>query len=151
MKAAGAKLFLQLDKLKEFRNDVYEKAKVFEKQTKKWHEKMTLRRKFIPRQQVTLYNPPESCPWIRLNSNGRDHNHSQNTPFWFFEVERQDGIISQINGQRCKHLLWRTRAKHVTDSSWKFKLDHTDNVKLMTLKKSFLDDKSSFFSLFWII
>ena len=56
LKVAGEKRLLQLNEIKEFRNDAYENAKIYKERTKKWHDKQILRREFAPGQQVLLFN-----------------------------------------------------------------------------------------------
>ena len=53
---AGAKRFLQLNKLEELRNDSYENAKIYKEQTKKWHDKHVLRREFKEVDKILIFN-----------------------------------------------------------------------------------------------
>ena len=41
--ASGEQRLLQLSEMKEFRNDVYENAKIYKERTKRWHDKQILR------------------------------------------------------------------------------------------------------------
>ncbi|XP_073046163.1 uncharacterized protein [Primulina eburnea] len=56
LKASGEVRKLQLSEMDEFRNDAYENAKIYKEQTKKWHDKIIVRRELKPGQQVLLYN-----------------------------------------------------------------------------------------------
>lgn len=51
-KAVDERHLLQLNELEDFRNEVYESAKIYKEQTKKWHDKQILKREFTPGQQV---------------------------------------------------------------------------------------------------
>ncbi|XP_073063938.1 uncharacterized protein [Primulina eburnea] len=51
MGASGEQRLLQLNEMEEFRNDVYENAKIYKEKTKIWHDKQILRRDFEPGQQ----------------------------------------------------------------------------------------------------
>ncbi|XP_075515708.1 uncharacterized protein LOC142550519 [Primulina tabacum] len=56
LKASGDVRKLQLSEMDEFRNDAYENAKIYKEQTKKWHDKIIVRRELKPGQQVLLFN-----------------------------------------------------------------------------------------------
>ena len=47
---------MQLNELEEFHQHAYEEAKLYKERTKFWHDKRVLKRKFMPRQKVLLYN-----------------------------------------------------------------------------------------------
>ena len=47
---------LQLNELDELRNESYNNARIYKDRTKRWHDKMIMRREFSPGQQVLLYN-----------------------------------------------------------------------------------------------
>ena len=46
LKASGDQRLLQLSEKEEFHNDAYMNAKIYKKQTKKWHDEQILRREF---------------------------------------------------------------------------------------------------------
>ena len=46
LKVVGEKRLLQLNELKEFRQEAYENAKLFKERNKMWHDKIILRREF---------------------------------------------------------------------------------------------------------
>ena len=45
-KLAGEKRLLQLNELDEFRNEAYEKARIYKEKTKAWHDKHIMRKEF---------------------------------------------------------------------------------------------------------
>ena len=53
---AGAKIFLQLNELKELRNDSYENARIYKEKTKKWHDKHVMRKEFHEDDKVLIFN-----------------------------------------------------------------------------------------------
>ena len=55
-KLVGEKRFLQLNELDEFRNEVYENARIYKEKKKTWHDKHIMRKAFAPGQQVLLFN-----------------------------------------------------------------------------------------------
>ena len=56
MQFAGERRLLQLNELKEFRNEAYKNAKMYKERTKSWHDKHIFRREFKIGQNVLLYN-----------------------------------------------------------------------------------------------
>ena len=56
LKEACEKIFLQLNELEELRNDSYENAKIYEEQTKKWHDKHVFRKEFKEGDKVLIFN-----------------------------------------------------------------------------------------------
>ena len=56
LKAARANRLLQLNELEELYTDVYVNARIYKKQTKKWHDRVILRCDFQLGQQVLLFN-----------------------------------------------------------------------------------------------
>ena len=55
-KVAGEKRMLQLSELDEFRNVVYENARIYKEKTKAWHDKHIMRKEFEAGQRVLLFN-----------------------------------------------------------------------------------------------
>ena len=56
LQAAGEKCLLQLNEMDEFWNQVYENAKLYKEQVKRWHDKKIINREFRPGQKVLLFN-----------------------------------------------------------------------------------------------
>ncbi|XP_075479358.1 uncharacterized protein LOC142520239 [Primulina tabacum] len=56
LQASGNMRKLQLTEMEEFRNEAYENTKIYKEHTKKWHDKLNIRRELKPRQQVLLFN-----------------------------------------------------------------------------------------------
>ena len=54
--AAKEERLLQLNELKELRNEAYDNAIIYKDKTKKWHDQKILRKEFKAREQVLLYN-----------------------------------------------------------------------------------------------
>ncbi|XP_073120723.1 uncharacterized protein [Henckelia pumila] len=104
MKAAGEERLLQLHEIEEFRNHSYENAKLYKEQTKKWHDKILLKREFEPGQHVLLFNSRLRLFPGKLKSRWsgpftvvKVHSYGA------IELSCQDGQTFQINGQRLKH------------------------------------------------
>ena len=55
-KVAGEKWMLQLSELDEFRNEVYENARIYKEKTKAWYDKHIMRKEFKAGQRVLLFN-----------------------------------------------------------------------------------------------
>ena len=55
-KAAKEERLIQLNELKELRNEAYDSARIYKDKTKKWHDQRILRRKFKTGDQVLLLN-----------------------------------------------------------------------------------------------
>ena len=53
---AGEKRMLQLSELDEFRNEVYENARIYKEKTKAWHDKHIMRKESEAGQRVLLFN-----------------------------------------------------------------------------------------------
>ena len=53
---AGQHRKLQIDELKEIRNEAYDNAKIYKEQTKVFHDRAMLRKSFSSGQKVLLYN-----------------------------------------------------------------------------------------------
>ena len=54
--AAKEKRLLQMNELKELRNEAYDNAKIYQEKTKRWHDQKILRREFKAKEQALLYN-----------------------------------------------------------------------------------------------
>ena len=121
--AVGERRLLQLNVMDEFRNEVYENAKLYKEKTKKWHDQRIFPRTFEPGQQVLLYNSRlklfpgklKSC-WF-----GPFLVH-QVFPHGAMEIFKEnEGTIFKVNGQRLKHYFGGDVVRQVTSIS----LSHT--------------------------
>ncbi|XP_073131631.1 uncharacterized protein [Henckelia pumila] len=104
MRAAGDERLLQLHEIEKFRNHSYKNAKLYKEQTKKWHDKILLKREFEPGQQVLLFNsrlrlfPGKlKSRWFGPFTVVKVH------PYGAIELSCQDGQTFQVNGKRLKH------------------------------------------------
>ncbi|XP_075486322.1 uncharacterized protein LOC142525924 [Primulina tabacum] len=87
LKASGDVRKLQLSEMDEFRNDAYENAKIYKKQTKKWHDKIIVRRELKPGQQ-SRWSGPFVVETVY--------------PHMAIELRCSDGRTFKVNGQRVK-------------------------------------------------
>ena len=55
-KATKEERLVQLNELKELRNEAYDNAKIYKDKTKKWHDQRILRREFKAGDRVLLFN-----------------------------------------------------------------------------------------------
>ncbi|CAM8910533.1 unnamed protein product [Rhodiola kirilowii] len=55
-KASGEKRLLQLNELDEIRLDSYESSKIYKERTRRWHDKLILKRQFLVGDKVLLFN-----------------------------------------------------------------------------------------------
>ena len=104
--AAKENRLLQMNELEELRNEAYDNAKIYKKNTKRWHDQNILRREFKAVEQVLLYNsklklfPGKlksrwSGPYIVVTS----------TPFRAITLKDESGSEFKVNGERLKHYL----------------------------------------------
>jgi hypothetical protein len=56
LEAAGTKWKMQLSKLEEWREKAYHSAKIYKATTKRWHDKIIIKKEFNPGDQVLLFN-----------------------------------------------------------------------------------------------
>ncbi|CAM8962281.1 unnamed protein product [Rhodiola kirilowii] len=56
MKATGEKRLLQLNELDEIRLDSYESSKIYKEKTRRWHDKLILKKQFSVGDKVLLFN-----------------------------------------------------------------------------------------------
>ena len=54
--AANEERLLQMNELKELRNETYDNARIYKHKTKKWHDQIILMKEFKVGEQVLLYN-----------------------------------------------------------------------------------------------
>ena len=104
--AAKEKRLLQMNELKELRNEAYDNARIYKKKTKRWHDQKILRREFKTREQVLLYNSRLKLFPGKLKSrwNG-PYTVLTSTPFGVVTLKTESGNEFKVNGQRLKHYL----------------------------------------------
>ena len=56
LQMAGENILLYLNEMKEFCNNAYENAWIYKERTKRWHDKLIMRREFMIGQKVLLFN-----------------------------------------------------------------------------------------------
>ena len=85
--------------MEEFCNDVYENVNIYKEQTKRWHDKQILRREFVPRQKVILFNSRLKLflGKFRLRWSGL-FTKEKVLPFGAVELKGDDGRTFQVNG-----------------------------------------------------
>ncbi|XP_075521472.1 uncharacterized protein LOC142554688 [Primulina tabacum] len=104
LKAYGDVRKLQLNEMDKFRNEAYENAKIYKEQTKKWHEKIIVQRKFEPGQHVLLYNSRLRLFPGKLKSRWSGPFIVEAVqPYGAMELKCNDGRTFKVNGQRVKH------------------------------------------------
>ncbi|XP_075507502.1 uncharacterized protein LOC142544330 [Primulina tabacum] len=103
LKASGDVRKLQLSEMDEFRNDAYENAKIYKEQTKKWHDKIIVRRELKPGQQVLLFNSRLKLFPGKLKSRWSGPFVVETVyPHGAIELRCSDGRTFKVNGQRVK-------------------------------------------------
>ncbi|XP_075492512.1 uncharacterized protein LOC142530565 [Primulina tabacum] len=103
LQASGDVRKLQLSEMDEFRNDAYENAKIYKEQTKKWHDKIIVRRELKPGQQVLLFNSRLKLIPGKLKSCWSGPFVVEAVyPYGAIELKCSDGRTFKVNGQRVK-------------------------------------------------
>ncbi|XP_075515713.1 uncharacterized protein LOC142550523 [Primulina tabacum] len=103
LQASGDVRKLQLSEMDEFRNDAYKNAKIYEEQTKKWHDKIMVRRELKPGQQVLLFNSRLKLFPGKLKSRWSGPFVVEAVyPYGAIELKCSDGRTFKVNGQRVK-------------------------------------------------
>ncbi|XP_075515752.1 uncharacterized protein LOC142550564 [Primulina tabacum] len=103
LKASGDVRKLQLSEMDDFRNDAYENAKIYKEQTKKWHDKIIVRRELKPGQQVLLFNSRLKLFPGKLKSRWSGPFVVETIyPHGAIELRCSDGRTFKVNGQRVK-------------------------------------------------
>ncbi|XP_075515376.1 uncharacterized protein LOC142550017 [Primulina tabacum] len=103
LKASGDVRKLQLSEMDEFRNDAYENAKIYKEQTKKWYDKIIVRRKLKTGQQVLLFNSRLKLFPGKLKSRWSGPFVVETVyPHGAIELKCSDGRTFKVNGQRVK-------------------------------------------------
>ncbi|XP_075494754.1 uncharacterized protein LOC142532318 [Primulina tabacum] len=103
LKASGDVRKLRLNEMEEFRNDAYENAKIYKKHTKKWHDKIIVRRELKPGQQVLLFNSRLKLFPGKLKSHWSGPFVVETVyPHGAIELKCNDGRTFKANEQRIK-------------------------------------------------
>ena len=102
---AGKRGLMQLNELEEFRLSAYENAKLYKENTKRWHDRKIIDRRFGLGQQVLLFNS-------RLKLFPGNLKSCWSGPFMVTEVflhgtievaKLESGRKFKVNGQQLKH------------------------------------------------
>ncbi|XP_073129616.1 uncharacterized protein [Henckelia pumila] len=87
--ASGELRKLQLTELHEFQSEAYENAKIYNEQTKKWHDKNIVPREFEPGKLKSRWSRPFTVEKVY--------------PHGVIELRCRDGRVFKVKGQRVKH------------------------------------------------
>ena len=111
-KIAKEERLLQLNELEELRNEAYDNAKIYKDKTKKWHDQRILRKEFIARDQVLLFNSRLRLFLGKLKSKwSGPYKVVSSTIFGAVTLRTDAGEEFKVNGQRLKHYLNREKEK----------------------------------------
>ncbi|XP_075473910.1 uncharacterized protein LOC142504959 [Primulina tabacum] len=117
LKASGDVRKLQLNEMEEFRNDAYENAKIYKEQTKKWHDKIIIRRELKPRQQVLLFNSRLKFFPGKLKLRWSEPFVVETVyPYGTIELRCRDGRTFNVNVQRVKE-YYGTEVRNIDNLS----------------------------------
>ena len=106
LKAAKEERLLQLNELKELRNEAYDNAKIYKDKTKKWHDQRILRREFEVGDQVMLFISRLKLFPGKLKSKwSGPYTVVSSTTFGAVTLRTSKGEKFKVNGQRLKHYL----------------------------------------------
>ncbi len=93
-----------MNELDEFRREAYESAKLYKEKTKMWHDKLIMRREFVPGQKVLLFNSRLKLFPGKLKSRWSNPFVVEKvSPYGAIKLRTDDGRTFQVNGQRLKH------------------------------------------------
>ena len=105
-KAAKEERLLQLNKLEEFRNETYDRARIYKDKTKKWHDQIILRTEFKAGDQVLLFNSRQRLFPGKLKSKwSGPYTVVSSTQFGAVTLRTSNHEEFKVNGQRLKHYL----------------------------------------------
>ena len=105
-KAAKEDRLLQLNELKELRNEAYDSAIIYKDKTKKWHDQRILRREFKAGDQVLLFNSRPRLFLGKLKSKfSGPYTVVASTTFGAVTLRTSNHEELKVNGQRLKHYL----------------------------------------------
>jgi hypothetical protein len=103
-KAAGTKQKMQLSEVEEWREKMYQSAKIYKERTKRWHDKRIIKKQFNPGDQVLLFNS-------RVRLFGHKKRRSKwNRPYKVvnssshrvINLKVDEGTLFKVNGQCLK-------------------------------------------------
>ncbi|XP_016192743.1 uncharacterized protein LOC107633650 [Arachis ipaensis] len=105
--AARERRLMQLNELKEFRNQAYDNAKIYKENTKRWHDQKIARREFKEGQKVLLYNSRLKFFPGKLKSRwSGPFTILKVSPYGHVELRKDTTQrIFTVNGHRLKHYL----------------------------------------------
>ena len=107
-KAAKEERLLQLNELKELRNEAYDNVRIYKDKTKKWHDQRILRREFKARDQVLLFNSRLKLFPSKLKSKwSGPYIVMASTTFGAVTLKTSNGEELKVNGRRLKQFLGR--------------------------------------------
>ena len=107
-KAPKKERLLQLNELKELRNEAYDSARIYKDKTKKWHDQRILRREFKAGDQVLLFNSRLRLFPGKLKSKwSGPYTVVSSTTFRAVTLRTSNHEEFKVNGQRLKHYLGR--------------------------------------------
>ena len=96
---------LQMNELKELRNEAYYKARIYNKM-KKWHDQKVLRKEFKVGEQVLLYNSKLKLFPGNLKSRwSGPYTVVASTTFGAVTLKTKFGTEFKVTGHRLKHYL----------------------------------------------
>ncbi|CAN6583244.1 unnamed protein product [Malus baccata var. baccata] len=104
MNVAGKQRKLQLNELDEIRNDAYESSRIYKEKSKAFHDKMILRKSFVIRQKVLLFNSRLRLFPGKLHSRWIGPFVITNIfPHGAVEIQSaKTGYVFKVNGHRLK-------------------------------------------------
>ena len=107
-KAAKEERLLQLNELKELRNEAYDNARIYKDKTKKWHDQKILRREFKTGDQILLFNSKLKLFPGKLKSKwSGPYTVVVSTTFGAVTLKNSNGKEFKVNGKRLKQYLGR--------------------------------------------
>ncbi|XP_073019343.1 uncharacterized protein [Primulina eburnea] len=116
LKASDDGRKLQLNEMEEFHNDAYENARIYKEQTKKWHDKIIIRRELKPG-QVLLFNSRLKLFPGKLKSRWSGPFVVETVyPHGAIELRCSDGRTFKVNGQRVKE-YYGTEVRNIDNLS----------------------------------
>ncbi|XP_057775231.1 uncharacterized protein LOC130994213 [Salvia miltiorrhiza] len=101
--SAGKERMLHLSALEEFRDQAFENSSIYKERTKRFHDKMILKREFAAGDQVLLFNSRLRLFPGKLKSKwSGPFTISQVFPNGTIELSKDGGEPFRVNGQRVK-------------------------------------------------
>ena len=112
LKITKEERLLQLNELKELRNEAYDNARIYKDKTNKWHDQRILRKEFRARDQVLLFNSRLRLFPGKLKSKwSGPYTVVSSTTFGAVTLRTDAGEEFKVNGQRLKNYLSREKEK----------------------------------------